>query len=440
MSSSGQVQQRKGHRPRGSSVSQAINEFNTYVDGNGPPKSIDGTNSENPAGQIAENLRNAVNSKEESPVKKTTKKSKPIPFHEQKSKGLLDDLRTFRWMTVPASSAKLAGLIILLWANWQVFTPNVPNPFTPLIFITHQIPIAEVIKTDPSLAANNDVIRYQKGYGDILFLLFYIIVFSFLRQSTTIYLFKPFAAWWGISNDRKRERFMEQGYSFLYWGSAGLFGIYVMSFQDSWWYQMEHLWVKYPHWMMRSELKVYYLLQFSYWMQQALVMLLRLEAPRKDYYELIAHHLVTLWLVGWSYLVNLTMIGTTVFVCMDVPDAWLAAAKGLNYLDLNTIATTTFIILMFVWTYFRIYLSAATLYSVYYQFDLIPHYAREWNPRKGWWMIWWMKYQTFAPLFLLLLLNIFWYVLMWRVMYRAVQGNVSDVREDGEYDGEGEEK
>lgn len=101
---------------------------------------------------------------------------------------------------------------------------------------------------------------------------------------------------------------------------------------------------------MRASLKLYYLLQFSYWLQQALVMLLRLEKPRKDYYELIAHHLVTLWLIGWSYLINLTMIGTTVFVCMDVPDTWLAMSKGINYLGLDKLATAVFLIFMFIWT------------------------------------------------------------------------------------------
>lgn len=40
---------------------------------------------------------------------------------------------------------------------------------------------------------------------------------------------------------------------------------------------------------MRRELKFYYLLQASYWLQQALVMFAGLERPRKDYYELIAH-------------------------------------------------------------------------------------------------------------------------------------------------------
>jgi hypothetical protein len=54
----------------------------------------------------------------------------------------------------------------------------------------------------------------------------------------------------------------------------------------------------YPHWDMTPELKAYYLMQAAYWCQQLIVMLLRLEKPRSDYSELVAHHFVTLWLIG----------------------------------------------------------------------------------------------------------------------------------------------
>lgn len=40
-------------------------------------------------------------------------------------------------------------------------------------------------------------------------------------------------------------------------------------------------------------------MQFAYWCQQLLVLVLGLEKPRKDYWELVAHHLVTIWLVGF---------------------------------------------------------------------------------------------------------------------------------------------
>lgn len=88
-----------------------------------------------------------------------------------------------------------------------------------------------------------------------------------------------------------------------------------MSQLPTWWYRTEHFWIgepllwacidlpltvstDYPHWDMKPELKIYYLMQTAYWCQQLLVLLLKLEKPRKDYQELVAHHFVTLWLVG----------------------------------------------------------------------------------------------------------------------------------------------
>jgi acyl-CoA-dependent ceramide synthase len=49
---------------------------------------------------------------------------------------------------------------------------------------------------------------------------------------------------------------------------------------------------------MNPELKRYYLMQAAHWCQELLVLLLKLEKPRKDYAELVAHHFVTLWLIG----------------------------------------------------------------------------------------------------------------------------------------------
>lgn len=49
---------------------------------------------------------------------------------------------------------------------------------------------------------------------------------------------------------------------------------------------------------MKPQLKAYYLTQLAHWCQELLFLLLGLEKPRKDFQELFAHHLVTLWLVG----------------------------------------------------------------------------------------------------------------------------------------------
>ena len=60
---------------------------------------------------------------------------------------------------------------------------------------------------------------------------------------------------------------------------------------------------------MTPGLKRYYLMQASYWCQQFIVLVLRLEKPRKDYKELVAHHIVTLWLIGFvSGLCTLVLV------------------------------------------------------------------------------------------------------------------------------------
>jgi acyl-CoA-dependent ceramide synthase len=118
---------------------------------------------------------------------------------------------------------------------------------------------------------------------------------------------------------------------------------------------------------MIPELKRYYLMQSAYWCQQLIVLVLGLEKPRKDYHELVAHHIVTLWLVGyvrplpspissfihfnsWSYLVNLTLIGNAVFMSMDIPDTFLAISKILNYIQWDTAKVYTFAFFFGVWT------------------------------------------------------------------------------------------
>ena len=71
-------------------------------------------------------------------------------------------------------------------------------------------------------------------------------------------------------------------------------------------------------------MKAYYLLEFAYWCQQFLLIALRVEKPRKDFIELVLHHIVTLWLIGGSYLVNLPHIGNAVFITMDWSDVFLS--------------------------------------------------------------------------------------------------------------------
>lgn len=54
-------------------------------------------------------------------------------------------------------------------------------------------------------------------------------------------------------------------------------------------FKTEHFWLEYPHRKMTFQLKTYYLLQAAYWLQQTIIMIAKIEKPRKDYNELVAH-------------------------------------------------------------------------------------------------------------------------------------------------------
>ncbi|KIK68047.1 hypothetical protein GYMLUDRAFT_36867 [Collybiopsis luxurians FD-317 M1] len=336
------------------------------------------------------------------------------------------------WAVNPASSLKVLLVPLILYINWElvsfILASEIPNPFAQLFLLSHRVP-----------SSSEDDPRYQKGWSDLLFIAYHVIFWSLIRQSITIYVFKPIARYFGIWKEQKLDRFGEQGYAMVYFAVMGAWGFRIMGQLPTWWYKTEAFWIDYPHWDMKPELKRYYLMQMAYWVQQLLVLILGLEKPRKDYYELVAHHIVTIWLVGWSYLINLTLIGNAVYMSMDIPDTFLAFSKLLNYIRAERAKIVSFAIFIVIWTYFRHILNIYILYSVWFEYDLIPESSKIWIWANGTYLNWWMKYQVFAPILLLQFLNLFWYYLIMRILLRAlVSPDIDDVRSDDEDDGEDE--
>ncbi|KAG8734160.1 hypothetical protein FRC10_011927 [Ceratobasidium sp. 414] len=306
-----------------------------------------------------------------------------------------------------------------------IFKHPYRNPFAPLLFISYYLPDSD--PSDP---------RFSKGWLDLAFVAYYVVVFAFVRQSITIHIIRPVAKSLGVNRESKLDRFAEQGYAVLYFGCFGSLGLYVMSQLPTWWFRTEHFWLEYPQWRMTGLMKSYYLLQGAYWAQQLLVMALGLEKPRKDFVELVIHHLVTIYLISVSYVVNLTWIGNAVFITMDVSDMFFALSKIFNYLNMNKTKFVAFGWFTIVWSYARHWLNLIMLYSVWFEFDLIPEKYMKLDTNIHAYMPWWAKYQVFLPMFLLQLVNLFWYFLIWRILIRAIfaPDKLDDDRSDDEDD------
>ena len=207
-----------------------------------------------------------------------------------------------------------------------VVYPYESNPLHHALFLSYPLPkndplIPSFARDDPNIPQ-----YYGKGPADIAFVAYYIVVLSFTREFLMQRVIEPLGLRWGIKSRAKRFRFMEQVYTAVYFTFAGPLGLYVMSRTPVWYFDTNGMYETFPHRSHEALFKAYYLLQASYWAQQAIVLVLGLEARRKDFKELVAHHIVTLALIALSYRFHFTYMGLAVYITHDISDFFLAVS------------------------------------------------------------------------------------------------------------------
>lgn len=221
----------------------------------------------------------------------------------------------------------MISLTVLLSA--YAVNPTESNPLHHAIFLSY----AQEPKTP------GGPVMYGKGRKDFAFVAFYTVVLSFTREFLMQRVIRPWAVYCGIKGRSKMARFMEQVYTAMYFAIFGPFGLYVMKQTDIWYFNTTAMFEGFPHREHVAVFKAYYLLQASYWAQQAIVLLLQLEKPRKDFKELVMHHIITLALIFLSYRFHFTYMGIAVYITHDISDFFLAVRRqahiALSLLVLN---------------------------------------------------------------------------------------------------------
>lgn len=129
-------------------------------------------------------------------------------------------------------------------------------------------------------------------------------------------------------------RFAEQGWQAIYYlcqWSLGVVRLFLITpfWQHALMYALQYVhyylpsnpWAGYPHTPLVGIVKLYYLMQISLYVHG--VLLLNAEAPRKDHWQMMAHHVVTNILIVTSYAYNFTRVGCLIMVLMDWCDIFL---------------------------------------------------------------------------------------------------------------------
>jgi hypothetical protein len=159
-----------------------------------------------------------ANAARTSPIEARTPTRTPSPPLPALARSFWADLRSGQWVVEPESSLKVALVPLFLFCVWEALGPTLaptwPNPLAYLLFIAH-----------PAPTSTPDAPRYMKGWGDLAFVAYHVVVWSFVRQSILVRIAMPGARRFGIKRPAKVERFGEQLYALLYFSFFGAWGI-----------------------------------------------------------------------------------------------------------------------------------------------------------------------------------------------------------------------
>lgn len=317
-----------------------------------------------------------------------------------------------------------AALLAIMLSAYAV-NPTPANLMHRFIFLSYELPASGV---------DGAPTHYGKGPWDVAFVAFYIVVLSFTREFIMQELLLPWAKSTGLSR-AKQARFMEQAYTAVYFAVLGPAGLYVMSKTPVWYFNTHGMYEGFPHRTHEASVKFYYLFQAAYWAQQAIVLILGLEKPRKDYKELVGHHIVSLALIGLSYRFHFTYIGLAVYISHDISDFFLATSKVLNYLD-HWLIGPYFFTFLCVWIYLRHYINIRILISLFTEFQTVGPFELNWAAEQ--YKCWISQYITAGLLASLQSLNLFWLFYIVRIAVRFLTNpeQATDDRSDDEEEDE----
>ncbi|KAH8982425.1 longevity assurance proteins LAG1/LAC1 [Lactarius akahatsu] len=361
--------------------------------------------------------------------------------------------------------------------------------FDPTRFPSFLVPFVTLsYSVDPPLNPDSfpDSSYYDIGYRDVCLIVTLIAIMAVLRDAARIFVLEPFAHWKLTRDWRRRQalksgsstpdskprpnntvgcdanskvnepvainssaeklvavrppenspsarrirhsvtRFAEQGWQVIYYTTQWSLGMYIHYYLPS------NLWARYPHVPLAGIVKFYYLMQISLYVHA--VLLLNAEARRKDHWQMMAHHVVTISLIVGSYYYGFTRVGCLIMVLMDWCDIFFPVAKMLRYLSYQIACDVTFVWWMLSWFVTRHVLFCKVIASAYWGVTTQLEFGQF---ERGYWLTKEVHTTLVVLLVILEIIQSIWSYLIFGVAYRVLKGEGA---EDSRSDDEGEDE
>ncbi|KAJ1665053.1 Sphingosine N-acyltransferase lag1 [Coemansia sp. RSA 1813] len=282
-------------------------------------------------------------------------------------------------------------------------------------------------------SADSHDTHYVRGIHDIKFVAYWIVQIIAARALCLHHIMPVVARLISIKGSREIRRFSEMAWMLLYITVTWTIGFRV--WQSSPYYMnTANLYTNYPddHMLMPYGLKWYYLVQSAFWLSN--VYTIHVEERRKDHFEMMTHHVVTIFLVLSSYQFHFTRFGHAFMLVMDFPDIFLTSAKMFRYIGSEIMPNILFGIFTVSWIATKHYLCLKMMISIWTQGIILvphekrfPHYPNSYASYPIVGVLW-------ALLCVLQLVLVYWFVLIVKVIQRVlIKGEgANDNRSDDE--------
>ncbi|KAJ2210587.1 Sphingosine N-acyltransferase lag1 [Coemansia sp. RSA 487] len=297
----------------------------------------------------------------------------------------------------------------------------------------YQWPLLCIQLQHKAMTVDSHGVRYVRGIHDIKFVACWIVQIIAARALCLRLIMPAIASLISVKGSREIRRFSEMAWMLLYITVSWTVGFRV--WQNSPYYMTTAtLFANYPddHVLMPYGLKWYYLVQTAFWLSN--VYTIHVEERRKDHFEMLTHHAVTIFLVLSSYQCHFTRFGHAFMLVMDFPDIFLTSAKMFRYMGSKAMPNVLFGLFAASWVFTKHYLCIKMMLSSWKQgLDVIPyekrfpHYPNSYaspSVASFFWIL----------LCVLQLILLYWFVLIVKVIQRMlIKGeDANDNRSDDE--------
>ncbi|CAL5333721.1 unnamed protein product [Camellia sinensis] len=129
--------------------------------------------------------------------------------------------------------------------------------------------------------------------------------------------------------------------------------VLTITYHESWFKDTKGYFRGWPNQELKLPLKLFYMCQCGFYVY-SIVALLTWETRRKDFAVMMSHHVVTVILIGYSYIASFFRIGSIILALHDASDVFLEAAKVFKYSEKELGASVFFGLFAISWLILRL--------------------------------------------------------------------------------------